>query len=128
MPTASKTRTTSAALLRLLALCAVCLSASLHVSSSASTPTHTPSPPPSLEARFDAAIEAYRAGRYPVAYGQMVALAGEGHGEAARIALLMHRYGKRLYGSDWDATPDQIQRWLALATLAMQEQGRQSAE
>lgn len=81
-------------------------------------------PAASLEARFDAAIEAYRAGRYPTAYGQMIRLAGEGHGEAARMALLMHRLGARLYGSQWDATPDQIQRWIVLATQAMQQQER----
>ncbi|MFY7870902.1 MAG: hypothetical protein ACOVQL_00810 [Limnohabitans sp.] len=121
MPNANETKkTAAAALLRLLAVSVI----SLHLSASASTTAS----PPSFEARFEAAIEAYRAGHYPTAYGQMIKLAGEGHGEAARIALLMHRYGARLYGSQWDATPDQIQRWVALATRAMQEQARLSAE
>lgn len=113
-----------AAIRRLISRAALCLSACLPISALAVT-----SPPPATQAaRFDTALEAYRAGRFPTAYGELLRLAGEGHAEAARIVLLMHRFGVRLFGSDWDATPDQIQRWLALATLSMQEQGRLSAE
>ena len=38
--------------------------------------------------------------------------------EAARIALLMVRYGPELYGSHWSATTRQIERWQRLAEHA----------
>ncbi|MFO1316310.1 MAG: hypothetical protein U1F58_11960 [Burkholderiales bacterium] len=74
---------------------------------------------PSLAAAGDdgfvTAMRAYEEGRYAFAYGRLVLLADAGHAEAARIALLMLRYGPQLYGSQWSAAPNQIEHWLALA-------------
>lgn len=64
---------------------------------------------------FVAAMHAYDDGRYALAYGRLVSLADAGHPEAARIALMMLRYGPQLYGTQWSATPGQIDRWLAAA-------------
>ena len=64
---------------------------------------------------FAAAMGAYDEGRHALAYDRLVALADAGHPEAARIALLMLRYGPRLYGVRLAATPTQVDRWLAAA-------------
>jgi hypothetical protein len=57
------------------------------------------------------AIAAFRAGRFPEAYGRFSALADLGDAEAARTALWMYQRGPSLFGSDWDATPDQLASW-----------------
>jgi len=62
------------------------------------------------------AVAAFRSGRFPDAYGRFVELADLGDAEAARLALWMYQRGPTLFGSDWDATPDQIAQWTALAT------------
>jgi hypothetical protein len=69
------------------------------------------------EETFDAAMQLYHNGHYPGAYGRLAALADEGHAEAARIALLMFRYGSQLYGNAWSASSDQVQRWSRLASV-----------
>ncbi len=61
------------------------------------------------------AIAAFRAGRFPEAYGRFTALADLGDAEAARTALWMYQRGPSLFGSDWDATPDQLASWSAHA-------------
>lgn len=66
--------------------------------------------------RFVAAMKLYHGARYAAAYGRMVALADAGHAEAAHMALTMLRLGPALYGSQWSASQDQIQQWLALAS------------
>lgn len=66
--------------------------------------------------RFVAAMRLYHDDRYAAAYGRLIELADEGHAEAARIALLMLRFGPTLYRSQWSATQEQIQHWLALAS------------
>ena len=66
---------------------------------------------------FVAAMRAYDEGRYAFAYGRLVALADAGNADAARVALLMLRFGPQLYGAQWSATPGQIDRWLASASM-----------
>lgn len=66
--------------------------------------------------RFVAAMRLYHDDRYAAAYGRLLELADEGHAEAARIALLMLRFGPTLYRSQWSASQEQIQHWLALAS------------
>lgn len=61
------------------------------------------------------ATEAFLAHRYSAAYGRFARLADEGHVPSALIALTMIRYGRSMFGADWDATPEQVQRWSALA-------------
>lgn len=65
---------------------------------------------------FVAAMQRYDEGRYALAYGRLVALADAGHPEAARVALMMLRYGPQLFGAAWSATPGQVDRWLAAAS------------
>ena len=64
---------------------------------------------------FNYAVEQYQRGRWSDAYGRFIALANDGDRDAARIALFMLRYGPRLYGSHWDASPDDVEEWEALA-------------
>ena len=66
--------------------------------------------------RFVAAMRLYHDDRYAAAYGRLMELADEGHAEAARIALLMLRFGPTLYRSPWSASQEQILHWLALAS------------
>ena len=62
------------------------------------------------------AVDAFRAGRFPEAYGRFVRLADLGDAEAARLALWMYQRGPTLFGREWDATPEQIADWSAHAT------------
>jgi hypothetical protein len=65
-------------------------------------PTRTP---------FEAAQAHYEAGRYAQAYALFAELADCGHREAARIALLMRRFGTQLYGVPFEASPPRLARW-----------------
>lgn len=67
------------------------------------------------EERFVAAMALHHDGRYSAAYGHLVTLADTGHADAARIALLMVRFGPQLYGVPWSAPAWQIVRWVELA-------------
>jgi hypothetical protein len=57
------------------------------------------------------AVESFRVGRFPEAYGRFVALAEAGHAPSARYALWMCEQGPALFGKDWDCTPQQISDW-----------------
>lgn len=73
---------------------------------------HRPSLPATAFApTFAEAAGSLRAGRFADAYGRFVALADEGDRDAARIALVMHRFGPELFGSAWDASAEQIADW-----------------
>jgi hypothetical protein len=60
---------------------------------------------------FTEAVHEYRAGRWSSAFGRFITLANDGNVEAARIALFMQLHGRQLYGSDWDASEDDIALW-----------------
>lgn len=64
------------------------------------------------------AVQAFRQGRFPEAYGRFVALANAGHAASARQAVWMCRYGRTHFGHDWDCTPDQVRDWTAAAGRA----------
>lgn len=64
---------------------------------------------------FKQAVQDHRAGRWSAAYGQFAHLATRGDADAARIALFMHRNGPLLYGTYWDASPEDTQAWAQLA-------------
>ena len=66
--------------------------------------------------RHARAVDAFRAGRFPEAYGRFIRLAELGDAEAARLALWMYQRGPTLFGREWDATPEQIASWTAQAT------------
>lgn len=65
-----------------------------------------------------AAVEQFRLGRFPAAYGRFVALANAGHPPSAALALWMCAQGPTLFGSQWDCTPDEVVDWTALARRA----------
>lgn len=64
--------------------------------------------------RFDWAVQMYKQGRWPAAFGNFVALADQGDPDAAHIAFFMSRYGPQLYGSHWDADPGDMTTWSGL--------------
>ena len=66
------------------------------------------------KATYADAVRYFRERRYPAAYGRFVRLADAGHAPSAQMALLMYTNGLALFGSDWDATPDQQTHWNAL--------------
>lgn len=72
------------------------------------------------ETQFNEAMDLYSMGRWSAAYARFAELADQGHAEAARIALLMLRYGSRLYGRDWGASQPQINQWMTLAVQRME--------
>ena len=67
---------------------------------------------------FAQATELYSQGKHSAAYGRLMRLADAGHAEAAQLVLNMHRFGPRLYGTLWDATPEQLAHWKALQLSA----------
>jgi len=67
---------------------------------------------------FAEASGLFRSGRHAAAYARFVVLANEGDMQAARVALVMHRFGAALFGSDWDATTEELEDWSRLARLA----------
>jgi hypothetical protein len=69
---------------------------------------------------FASAMWAYSHDHYPQAFADLASLADRGHGEAARIAWLMHRHGPRLYGRRFEVEPARAGRWLAVAAVALQ--------
>jgi hypothetical protein len=60
----------------------------------------------------------YERGHWPEAFAAFATLADLGEAEAARIAVLMWRFGPALYRTEFSASPDQIQRWVRLAADA----------
>jgi hypothetical protein len=66
---------------------------------------------------FTDAVRSYRAGQWSAAYGQFRYLANSGNTEAARIALFMYGHGRLLYGSQWDASEDDLALWSRLAGI-----------
>jgi len=61
--------------------------------------------------RFDAAVSLYRDGHWAQAFERLAALADQDHAPAAKLALLMLRYGVSLYGVCFAAKPTQVARW-----------------
>jgi len=74
------------------------------------------------KAMYAAAVESFRQHRYAAAYGRFVRLADSGHAESAQLALVMYRNGPTLFGSNWDATPEELEQWSAL--VVRDERGR----
>ena len=67
------------------------------------------------DAGFEAAVASFKSRQYANAYGQFVELANRGDADAARFSLFLLKYGPMLYGSHWDATPDEQSHWARLA-------------
>ncbi|HZY19042.1 MAG TPA: hypothetical protein VFE82_11210 [Ramlibacter sp.] len=67
---------------------------------------------------YQQAVVQHQRGEFAEAYGRFIALANAGDPDAARASLFMLRYGPDLYGSHWDAMPQEIARWESLAASA----------
>jgi hypothetical protein len=65
--------------------------------------------------RFQQAMAAGETGHRQVAFESFAALADDGHGEAARIAVQRARFGPTLCGQHFAATPDRQSRWVVVA-------------
>ena len=66
------------------------------------------------QAMYAFAVEAFRRHYYAAAYGRFARLADAGHMPSAQLALVMYRNGPTLFGNNWDASTDQLERWSAL--------------
>jgi hypothetical protein len=88
------------------------------------TPDRPAMPRTAFAPTFATAAESLRAGRYAEAYGRFVTLADEGDVDAARIALVMHRFGPDVFGSAWDASVEQLAEWTRWSEAAAQEELR----
>jgi len=68
-------------------------------------------PNSSSDERFDAEVRLYEEGHWQQAFVGLSSLADQGNATAARLALLMLRYGAAVYGTTFSAAPDQVARW-----------------
>jgi hypothetical protein len=69
------------------------------------------------------ALESFRQGRFPEAYGRFIDLANAGHPASARYALWMCEQGPALFGKDWDCAPHEVEDWARWAGLAVLQAG-----
>ena len=68
-------------------------------------------PSSNVGARFDTAVRLYEGGHWEQAFATLAALADHGDARAAKLALLMLRYGAPLYGTTFVAKPLHVARW-----------------
>ena len=57
------------------------------------------------------AVESFRQGRFPEAFGRFIELANNGHPASARYALWMCEQGPALFGKEWDCAPHEVEVW-----------------
>lgn len=60
---------------------------------------------------FISAARLYEDCHWEFAFDRLAVLADQGHAPAAKLALLMLRYGSSLYGTSFRAKPEQVARW-----------------
>lgn len=72
-------------------------------------------PPPTAERLHARAVESFRQGRFPEAYGRFIDSANAGHPNSARYALWMCEHGMPLFGKDWDCAPHEVEDWARAA-------------
>jgi hypothetical protein len=65
------------------------------------------------------AVDSFRQGRFPEAYGRFIDLANTGHPASARYALWMCEQGPALFGKDWDCAPHEAEGWALAAGVAL---------
>jgi hypothetical protein len=63
--------------------------------------------------KFAIAMQHYESSHWWEAFDHFADLAEQGHGEAARMAWRMWRYGPELFGIEFPADTDRRLRWLA---------------
>ena len=76
------------------------------------------SPAWAQDTRLDEAGRHYQAGHYAEAFVRYASLADEGHCEAARIARLMARHGRRLYDTPFEVPTTRLRAWQGHAGCA----------
>jgi hypothetical protein len=64
------------------------------------------------------AVESFRLGRFPEAYGRFIPMANAGHPASARDALWMCEHGLPFFGSDWDCSPHESEEWARIACVS----------
>jgi hypothetical protein len=74
-------------------------------------PSLAAAPPTYAERMYARALDSFRQGRFPEAYGRFIDLANTGHPAAARYALWMCEQGPALFGKDWDCAPHEVEDW-----------------
>lgn len=67
---------------------------------------------------FGQAVALYERRRWDTAFDMLCRLADRGDTPAAKLALLMLRYGEALYGTRFGARPEQIARWARMVLEA----------
>lgn len=60
---------------------------------------------------FISVVRLYEGCHWEFAFDRLAVLADQGHAPAAKLALLMLRYGSSLYGTSFSAKPEQVARW-----------------
>ncbi|MBC8120149.1 MAG: hypothetical protein H7X75_11295 [Burkholderiaceae bacterium] len=60
---------------------------------------------------FLSAVRLYEDCHWEFAFERFASLADQGHVPAAKLVLLMLRYGSPLYGTNFTAKPEQVARW-----------------
>lgn len=73
-----------------------------------------------LHIRYGDAQQAYEDNHWPQAFAAFLVLATEGHADAARVVMLMHRHGPRLYGQQFAMTASQ---WAVMTQLGNDSRG-----
>ncbi|MEZ5646785.1 MAG: hypothetical protein R3E99_16800 [Burkholderiaceae bacterium] len=66
------------------------------------------------------ALQHYEDCHWQLAFDGLSRQADQGHGDAARIANLMVRYGQTLYGKPFTASEAQMRRWRSIAVATPQ--------
>lgn len=74
-------------------------------------------PPSGTQVSFERAIAEYDVQRFGTAFDLLARLADAGHHEAARIALLMHVHGPRLYWQRFEVDAARRAQWVATALI-----------
>jgi hypothetical protein len=65
--------------------------------------------------RYESARDAYEIGHFDKAFAEFARLADEGHCDASRVAQQMARYGRPLYGFEFNVAPERLVRWQRLS-------------
>jgi hypothetical protein len=68
---------------------------------------------------FDLALQAYVRQDFRSAFERLAGLADAGHGDAARMALLMAAHGPRLFSQRFEVVGQRRERWLDAAAAAL---------
>jgi hypothetical protein len=100
-----------------------CLMALMSLMALTATSPSAAAPSTYAERMHHRALESFRQGRFPEAYGRFIDLANTGHPASARYALWMCEQGPALFGRDWDCAPHEVDDWALTAGVAVPRTG-----